>query len=223
MRLRHSVRSVRLAALGGIAVAAIACTSKSDQAAAGGTDSAAPAAATDTSRGATGDSGMAHMSDSAHMAGMGNMAMTGNPDQDFLRMMSDHHKGLIAMAHLSAEGEKKGSAGVQADARKLDTKQDAELDSMTTMLEKDFKDAYAPKVTPDNQAMVDQLKGLSGAAYDRAFYENTVKHHQQAVQMVDEFAPKLQRADLKAMAQRMRADQTREIAEFQRKAAAAGK
>jgi uncharacterized protein (DUF305 family) len=90
------------------------------------------------------------------MSGMGGMAgMTGNADQDFLRMMSDHHKGLVAMAHLSAEGEKKGSAGVQGDAKK---------------------------------------------------------------ERIDQSLPKMQRADLKAMAERMKRDQTSEIAAFQRKA-----
>lgn len=152
------------------------------------------------------------------MSGMSGMAMTGDADRDFLRMMSDHHKGMVAMAHLSVEGEKKGSAAVQADARKLDTKQDEEIDRMSAMLKNSYKDSYEPKVMSDNQAMVDQLKSLSGAAYDRTFYQNVVKHHQQAIKMIDQFLPKLQRAEVKAMAERMKSDQTREIAEFQQKA-----
>ena len=46
------------------------------------------------------------MTDSSHtpgmqgMTGMQGMAnMTGDPDRDFLRMMSDHHRGMIEMAH----------------------------------------------------------------------------------------------------------------------------
>ena len=35
--------------------------------------------------------------------------------------------------------------------------------------------------------------------------------------MNDEFMPKLTRSDLKAMAQKMKTDQAREIAEFERK------
>jgi uncharacterized protein (DUF305 family) len=226
--------SGRVPAIFALAVLAVAasCSPKSDSSA---TDTTAAATARDS--GATGSmAGMSHDSaggmagmnhdNMAGMAGMTSMPaedrphmrMTGNADQDFLRMMSDHHRGLIAMSHLSTEGEKKGSAQTQADAQKVDRKQDAELDSMTTMLEQQFKDKYEPMIMPSNQAMVDQLKSQSGTAYDKAFYQNVVKHHQQAIKMVDEFSPKLQNAQIKRMAQRMKEDQQREIREFEQKA-----
>lgn len=166
--------------------------------------------------------GMAGM-DHSTMGNMGSMTpmggATGDPDRDFLRMMSEHHKGMIAMAHLTIE-EKKGSAATQADAKKLDTAQDAELDSMVTTLEQQYKDAYDPKIMPDNQKMVDDLKPLTGAAYDRMFYHHVVQHHQQATQMIDHHLPIMKDARVKAMAERMKRDQTREIAEFQPKASA---
>lgn len=46
------------------------------------------------------------------------------------------------------------------------------------------------------------------------FYETIIKHHEQAITMVDEFLPKLTRPELKAMAARMKADQAREIPLF---------
>ena len=155
------------------------------------------------------------MGDGSNMAGM---AMSGDADHDFLRMMTDHHKGMIAMAHMTKE--QKPAPGSAADATRLDTKQDAELDKMQTMLEKDFKDTYTPKVTPDNQGMVDQLRGMSGADYDRTFYQNVVMHHQQAIKMIDDYLPKGKNAMLKQMAEKMKADQTKEIAAFQKKTAA---
>lgn len=215
-----------------------ACSPKTDSSAT--TDSAAgqmrdTSAAAGTAAGAGahdsmgGMQGMQHdsmaMGGMAGMAGMSSMPpedqkamrMSGNPDQDFLRMMSDHHKGLIAMAHLVTE-EKKGSASAQADATKLDKKQDEELDKMATMLEKQYKDAYDPRIMPSNQAMVDQLKGQSGAQLDRMFYGNVVKHHQMAIKMIDEFVPKMKSAELKQMAEKMKRDQAREIHEFEQKA-----
>ena len=155
----------------------------------------------------------------ATVGSMAGMAMTGDPDHDFLRMMSDHHKGMIAMAHMTKEQQP--APGSVADATKLDTKQDAELDKMQTMLEKDFKDPYTPKVMPDNQAMVDQLRGKTGADYDRTFYENVVKHHQEAIKMIDDYLPKGKNPRLKQMAEKMKSDQAREITEFQKKADAA--
>ena len=149
------------------------------------------------------------------MQGIGGMAMTGDPDRDFLRMMSDHHKGMIEMAHMTTERKEGGPA--VADAKKLDAKQDIELDEMTTMLEKTYKDPYAPMLMPDNKAMVDELKGKTGADYARTFYQNVVKHHRQAVTMVDAYLPKAKSPTVRQMAEKMKADQTREIAEFQKK------
>ncbi len=195
-----------------------ACGQKSDEAA---VDSAAPAGQSATT--ATPDSGMAGMAGMDHGA-MANMApmggSTGDPDRDFLRMMSEHHKGLIAMAHLTTE-DKKGSAAAQADAQKIDTKQDAELDSMVTKLEQQFRDPYEARIRPDNQKMVDELKPLTGAAYDRMFYHHVAQHHQQAIQMIDHHLPMLKDPTIKAMAERMKRDQAREIEEFQRKSSSA--
>lgn len=206
-----------------VATAATACSS-GDKAGAGAADTAAAPTAsaaatpaqTDTMKGM---SGMNMGSAGTQGSSMAGMQMTGDPDHDFLRMMSDHHKGMIAMAHMTKE--QKPAPGSAADATKLDTKQDAELDKMMTMLEKEFKDPYSPKVMPDNQAMVDQLRGKTGADYDRTFYQNVVMHHQQAIKMIDDYLPKAKSATLKQMAEKMKADQTKEIAEFQKKAAAA--
>ncbi|MBX9854833.1 MAG: DUF305 domain-containing protein [Gemmatimonadaceae bacterium] len=214
--LSFARRTARWSTVALLAVAT-ACGPKSDDAAAGAS-AAAPGAGQSTTA-ATSDTGMAGM-DHSKMAGMAPMGgATGDPDRDFLRMMSEHHKGMIAMAHLTIE-EKKGSATAQADAEKIDTKQDAELDSMVTMLEQQFKDPYDPKIMPDNQKMVDELKPLSGSAYDRMFYHHVVQHHQQATQMIDQHLPMLKDAKVRAMAERMKRDQTREIEEFQRKASA---
>ena len=135
------------------------------------------------------------------MDGMAGMELTGDADRDFLRMMSDHHKGMILMAHMTKDRKEGGSA--VADAKKMDAAQDAELDEMMTMLEKTYKDAYAAKVMPDNQAMADELKGKSGADYDRTFYQNVIKHHEQAIQMVDDYLPKAKSAAVKQMAETM--------------------
>ena len=162
---------------------------------------------------ANGQTTPAVMGDSA-MRGMQGMEMTGDPDRDFLRMMSDHHKGLTTMAHEAIEMKE---PQLVADAKKLDAKQDAELDEMVTRLEKEYKDPYAPKITPDNQAMIDALKAKSGKDYQRTFYKYVVQHHEQALKMIDDYLPKSKKPELKAMAEKMKADQAREIEEFKLK------
>lgn len=145
------------------------------------------------------------------MAGM-NMA---NSDRDFLRMMSDHHAGLIEMA--SAAMTKASMPATQGDAHNLHTKQAAERDSMIAMLRNDYSDAYAPKVMPKTRAQNDSLQALAGANYDRAFYRMIVDHHREAVAMIDSTLPHLTKDDVKRMAEKMKAEQQKEITEFQRK------
>ncbi|MDQ6611065.1 MAG: DUF305 domain-containing protein [Gemmatimonadota bacterium] len=145
---------------------------------------------------------------------MGNMAMTGDADHDFLRMMTDHHKGLIRMAHETIESKDK--LGVKPIAVKLDKEQDAEMDQMSTMLEKTFKDPYAPKVTPENQTMADELKGKTGAGYDRTFLQNVISHHEQSIKMIDAYLPNAKNPELKAMAEKMKAAQSQQIAELKK-------
>ena len=211
---RSSGCHARLLVFTAAAVAAGACA-KSDRSA----DSLAAGAnapVTTVSTPTTSDSMAGH--DMSAMQGMAHM--TGNPDQDFLRMMSDHHKGLIVMAHMTKDRKEGGTA--VADAAKLDTKQDQELDHMVSMLEKDFKDPYAPKVMPEHQAMADSLKAKTGKEYDRAFYQDIIKHHQEAVKMIDDYLPKAKNAMIKQMAEKMKADQTKEIADFQQKVSRLG-
>ena len=135
-------------------------------------------------------------------------------DQQFLRTMSDHHKGLIALAHETIE--RKEPLAVKQEAKTLDSRQDAELDQMVTMLEQQYHDAYAPKMTADNRAMVDSLKRQSGLAYDRTFREDVIRHHRDGIAMIDQYLPTLTDPALKSLAGKMKAEQAQDIAMLQK-------
>ena len=147
---------------------------------------------------------------------MSGMAMTGDPDRDFLRMMGDHHMGLVAMARKSMESQR-GTPGSRADASRLDAKQGTEVEQMRKMLQTTYQDSYEPKVMPTDQAVVDALPEQSGAAYATQFYRGVVAHHRRAIAMIDEYLATAKRPDVKAMAERMRTDQLVEIEEFEKK------
>ena len=179
---------------------AIACSTK---------DSATP----DTASG-----GMGAVAGAPATPGGGNaagMAATGDADHDFLLSMSDQHKGLIAMAHETIDS--KQPLGVKSLAERLDSEQDAEMDWIATMLDSVFKDAHTPTITPAGQAMLDSLKGKSGAAYDRAFLENAIRSHLEAIRLIDEYVPKATKPEVKEMAGKMKSARQKEIAEFQAK------
>lgn len=149
---------------------------------------------------------------------MAGMSMTGNADHDFLRMMSSHHKGLIALAHESMLKGSRGTPQSQEDAQILDARQDRELEQMISMLQAHFRDSTQPAVTPDDQAMLDSVLRIPGADYAPAFYRTVVGHHRLAVAMTDDYLPRAGQPDVKALAERMRQEHLAEIKQFERKA-----
>ncbi|HEY0995683.1 MAG TPA: DUF305 domain-containing protein [Gemmatimonadaceae bacterium] len=157
--------------------------------------------------------------DSMSMSGMDmqmNRPAAKDADQEFLRMMSDHHQGLIEMA--TAAMSKGTTPAVQGDAHKLHLKQQEEQKKMIAMDQSGYGESLTPMTMGDNKAMNDSLQAKSGADYDKTFYANVVKHHQQGIQMIDQFLPRLKNGELKQMAEKMKVEQQKEIQEFQRKA-----
>lgn len=138
-------------------------------------------------------------------------------DQEFLRRMSDHHVGLIHLAHETME--QKAQSGVADDARRIDEAQDAELDRMVTMLEQQFHDPYAPQIAPESEAAAADLLRRSGADFEQAFRDAVIAHHRQGMRIIDDYLPKLTRDDLSAMARAMRTAESQEIARLERAAA----
>jgi hypothetical protein len=161
-------------------------------------------------------SGMAGVRDTG-MAGM-SRGPAKDADHEFLRAMSDHHEGLVLMA--SAAMNKASRSETQADAHKLHQKQAEERDKMVGMIRTSYNESHAPTAMPQHRAMNDSLQQKSGAEYDRDFYRHVIMHHREGMQMIDRFLPRLTNQQVRQMAEQMRRDQTREIAEFERKAGA---
>ncbi len=167
------------------------------------TDTVAPAA--DTS------SGMASMA--GHDM---NRPPAKDAEHEFLRMMADHHEGLIEMA--TAAMTKASQTATQGDAHNLHTKQADELKKMVAMVQSQYGETVTPMAMPNHKAMNDALATKTGADYDRTFYRNVIQHHREALKMIDDVMPRLTKADVKRMAETMRADQAKEITAFERKA-----
>jgi uncharacterized protein (DUF305 family) len=195
--LATSLGALALSALGAMA----ACTgSTSDQATA---DAAARAAAL----AALADSG-ARRSTSADT--------TGIPDLDFLRRMVDHHHGLIVLSR-AVLARTDASAPVRDDARALVSVRAAEIDSMETILERALREHHTPTLLVKHQAMNDSVLAATGPALDRKFRESVIARDRESIAMMEEYAPRLLHSFLKRMVQRMRQDQTREIADLRQK------
>lgn len=139
-------------------------------------------------------------------------------DQEFLRKMIDHHEGLVQIA--TAAMTRASKPATQGDAHALHTKQAAERDSMQITLRTMYGENREARVMERSRIQHDSLQRMSGTQYDRNFYRLVVQHHQEGIAMIDSLAPRFTRDEIRAMAQKMKTDQQREIAEFQRKASA---
>lgn len=181
-------------------------------------DTAAAPAATAGPGANPADTGMAAMRHDSMSMSRGAMAAERSAPRDsnqsFLRTMSDHHQGLIALCD-SAMG--KLGAPARSDAQRLRTEQKREQDHMLAMLRSDYKDSVTPMILPTNRQMIATVTQASTSDADRVFYEQVVAHHREGVQMIDRMLPHLTEMS-KDMASSSRMKQQKEIAEFEKKA-----
>lgn len=150
------------------------------------------------------------------MAGMDQSAMTSTPakdaDQEFVRMMVDHHQGMIVLADTALA--RNPSAQVRTDAREMRQKQLAEQKKMIDMLKRDYAEDKMPMVMASNARMISDVSSKTGADLDRTFRSNVIAHHEEALKMVRDFEPRFTKPAVRTMATKMKADQTKEIAKL---------
>ena len=163
------------------------------------------------------------------------MSMPAMTDAQFVEMMRMHHQQGIELAKLE---ESKGTRGeVQALAAKIRQGQERELQELQSA-HGGHSAAGSPTggAKPQGTAgherhgaemqkhheMMEQmaneskqkLENASGAEVDRAFLQEMAKHHQMALEMVAK--TKFKDPELRKMAQKMAADQKRELQELKK-------
>jgi uncharacterized protein (DUF305 family) len=172
-------------------------------------------ATTDTSALKTGtvaqmDTGMGSMSGMDHSK----MAMTParDADQEFLRMMVDHHQGLIVLSDTTLA--KNPSQAVASEARELRQKQAAEQKDMSDMLKADYSEDKMPMVMPSNERMIAQVASTDRSNVDSVFREKVIAHHEEALKMIADFEARFAKPAVRTMAMKMKSDQQKEIAKL---------
>lgn len=135
-------------------------------------------------------------------------------NHEFLRMMSDHHEGLIRMAEEAMT--KASNTTTQGDAHQLHTKQMEDQKKMVAMVQQQYGETHIVKTMPQHAQMIADLQGKSGSEYDRTFYRHVIEHHKEGISMTDQLLPSL-KGEVKQMAEAMKAEQQKEIAEFEKK------
>jgi uncharacterized protein (DUF305 family) len=139
-------------------------------------------------------------------------------DQDFLRMMIDHHEGIIQLTNTVANLR---DSTLDREAHALHDRQEAEQKKLIALAKRVARDSVKPNLSTWGDGLSGALRGLAGAAYGKKFYEQVVAHHKEGNRIIDEMTPNLRNAEVKQVAKKMKADWTAEIARFEKKVAAA--
>jgi uncharacterized protein (DUF305 family) len=166
-----------------------------------------------------GDKGADHMNGhdmSGHSMGAGSAPASGHNAQDvmFAQMMIPHHQQAITMAKQAAT--KASSPEVKKLAGQIEQAQGPEIQKMTGWLQ-----AWGASTSSrDGMHMGDgmmsdqdmkKLDTLSGKAFDKAFLQMMIKHHQGAISMAKTEQTQGAFADTKAMANSIVTSQSAEI------------
>jgi uncharacterized protein (DUF305 family) len=140
-------------------------------------------------------------------------------DQDvmFAQMMIPHHRQAVEMAGLAPS--RASSAQVKTLAAGIEKAQAPEIEKMTGWLKAWGAPAGMSGMQHDMPGIMGEkdmtsLKGLKGAAFDKAFLRMMIKHHQGAVTMARAENRSGQSPDAKALAASIVRTQSAEIAKM---------
>ena len=162
----------------------------------------------------------------AGSANPSNAAAHNEADTAFAQMMIVHHQGAIEMADLAAQQAQ--SADVQALAERISAAQGPEIETMSGWLSawgEDPMPADSDMPGMDHSGMdmdgrsqeevMAELRGLSGADFDRQFLASMIAHHQGAIEMAQTQLADGRDPQAIELAQKIIADQEAEIEEMQ--------
>ena len=147
------------------------------------------------------------------------MSYTGEDyDRIFLSNMIAHHEGAVEMAKLALTNAQHQEVKDLATA--IVSAQTSEIDSMTTWQKawgypassgEKMMDHSAMGMMASNAGMMQALAGKAGMAFDKAFLEQMIIHHQSAINMASPGKTNTQHQEVKNLTVAIVTAQTKEI------------
>ena len=134
--------------------------------------------------------------------------LTGDPDHDFLRRMSDHHKDLIRITHAVLESS--SSAATDPVLRRFEDEHDHELDTLLALLRSEYNDSYLPQNNPQNDYVVQMMRGPQ-TDYVGIFVGAALKSEGAAVRVANDYLPKAKNPKVRAFAVKLLKDEQSEM------------
>ncbi|MEJ7639465.1 MAG: DUF305 domain-containing protein [Singulisphaera sp.] len=145
--------------------------------------------------------------------------MTTQFEINFLTGMIPHHQMAIRMSQIALRNS--DNPEVRDLARRIISEQRPEIQQMQRFLAHNGVRGYQPTTTPDEQAVLQELRSLRGTEFDRAFLTEMTGHHQAAISgehgMVgaSECLDRAAQPGLRQLCSNIVSTQTREIQEMQ--------
>jgi uncharacterized protein (DUF305 family) len=153
------------------------------------------------------------------MQKMMDMEMSGNVDHDFAHMMIEHHRGAIDMS--KAVLQSGDDAKIRSIAEKSISQQQKEIEQLSTHTKKEATTGTSENTAGKElmSAMDDTMEQMKKIEYsgdaDHDYAHLLIQHHKDAIEMAKVEVQHGKDAQLKAMAQKLIEDQTREISELE--------
>jgi uncharacterized protein (DUF305 family) len=134
-------------------------------------------------------------------------------DQQFLGKVIPHHQMGIDMAKDCLQ--KATHAELKDLCQQIVSKQQEERDKMRSWLQAWYQGKPGAKPSEEmmkqSQQMMDMMKKMSGAEYEKHFMNHMSQHHQQGLKDIEPCVTRASHADLKNLCTTMAADQRKEI------------
>ncbi len=151
-------------------------------------------------------------------------ASAGFDDDDvmFAQMMIPHHEQAIELSDIALDPTVGASEDVRRLATAIKAAQDPEIAEMKALLS-GWGESTEMDPDMDHSEMMDgmlttgeleSLSQLRGAAFDRAWMESMIKHHEGAVSMAQDVLTEGVNTEMRALATAIESAQTGEIAEM---------
>jgi uncharacterized protein (DUF305 family) len=131
----------------------------------------------------------------------------------FMKDMIDHHAMAVMMAELCQE--KAVHEELRALCGQIEQTQTEEIAQMQTWLREWYGITYEPEMTPGMERQLEKLAALDGAAFEIAFMEEMIKHHEAAVRGGGQCIERAYHPELVQLCQNIVQTQTEEIQTMQ--------
>jgi uncharacterized protein (DUF305 family) len=136
-----------------------------------------------------------------------------NYEQRFMMSMIDHHQMAIEMAEVCLA--KAVHAELRQMCEQIIAAQSQEIEQMQTWLSDWYGVDYEPQMKPGDRQMLERLASSSGAEFEIAFMEMTIKHHERAIREGEQCLKKAYHAELIELCHDIIEAQSAEIAQLE--------